>query len=242
MIDPETLAAFPLCRGLAQPELRRVAALLRPVSRPPGAVLMQMEQPGEAVYLLRAGTLQVVADQPDGESVILAILGPGALVGEMGVVQRGGRSATVIAMERCDLLWMHCDDFWRCLDELPALARNLTAILAQRLRLANAQIQSLAIEDVACRVARTLLTFVEELGRPAPAGAVQIPFRLTQGDLARLVGAARPTVNRILGELRAAGVIAVDARQRITVCSAAALQCRCRHLVPTLASRHATRV
>ena len=86
-----------------------------------------------------------------------------------------------------------------------------------RLRLANAQIQSLAALDVYGRVARQILAFAQEYGEPTPDGAIRIPIRLTQNDMAGMVGASRVSVNKVLVHYKERKYISIDAASRITV-------------------------
>ena len=77
-------------------------------------------------------------------------------------------------------------------------------------------------------MAHTLLHLAREYGRPGPDGAVQIPLRLTQGDLAELVGASRVRVNQIMGTLKRRNLVVVDRQSRITVLDVPALEQRSR--------------
>lgn len=221
------LRAFPLFADLPAEAVGQIAALMRRGSFPAGTAIIAAEHPGQEVYFISEGTVKVTVDQSDGSSLILALLGPGAVVGEMGVIQRGHRSATVIALERTTLCWMYRDDFERCLRSFPEVNVRLSAILAQRLRLANERLISFVTEDVDQRLARMLLSFATEHGQPRPDGAVHIPIRLTQTDLAEYIGAARISVNRAVAALRESGLISVDRRYQVTICDLRGLERRC---------------
>src|SRR5207247_562139 len=108
------------------------------------------------------------------------------------------RSASVVTIEESELLWLDRDAFRRCLMTMPALSYNQSCALSSRLRRANEQIQSLATLDIECRVARQLLAFAEKYGQAAEDGTTFIPVRLTQSDLANLVGATRESINKII--------------------------------------------
>jgi CRP/FNR family cyclic AMP-dependent transcriptional regulator len=110
---------------------------------------------------------------------------------------------------------------------MPTMMRNLVRILSRRIRLANAQIQSLATLDVYGRVARQLLAFANEYGRRTPNGGTVITLRLTQSDLADLIGATRVRVNQVLVDFRQHNYISVDQNHRITVHDQEALARRC---------------
>ncbi len=224
--EPAHLGAVALFAGLSAAELGRLSGLLRLDECAAGASLLFRGQPGSTVYVLLEGTLKVHAALPDGKQVILAVLGPGEVVGELSAVDSLGRSATVTALERCTLLVMDGGSFRECLRSLPAIARNLVLILSRRLRLANVQLQALAGLDADGRLARQLLAFAAEYGEEGESG-VRIPLRLTQDDLASLIGASRVRVNQLLGTYRRLGLVASGSDRRLTVLDRDALARRC---------------
>ncbi len=167
--------------------------------------------------MILSGTAKVYVTHTDGSEVILAILGPGEVVGEMSVADSLGRSASVLTLEDSTLLWMDRRTFLSSMEEMPAIARNLIGVLSRRLRLADTHTRSLAALDVHGRVAAQLLAFAREYGEPLPDGGTLIPLRLTQTDLAGLVGASRVRVNQALGYYRKQGSISLDKDHRIIV-------------------------
>ncbi|HUS14975.1 MAG TPA: Crp/Fnr family transcriptional regulator [Chloroflexia bacterium] len=220
--------AIALFRDLRPSDLTRLQSLLHCRACPSGTTLLTAEQPGEVAYIIQQGAIKVHVTQPDGREVILAILGAGEVLGEMSVVDSLGRSASATTIEDCLLCWMDRTAFWDCLQLMPAMTYNLVRILSRRLRLANVQTQSLATLDVDGRIARQIVAFAQEYGEPDSAGAPVIPFRLTQSDLADLVGASRVRVNQILVTYKRHGYISVDPTHHITVCNLAALVDQCR--------------
>jgi CRP/FNR family cyclic AMP-dependent transcriptional regulator len=224
-----SLEDIALFRNLEPEDRTRIEDLFHETTFPAGTNVLRHEQPGEVVYVVVAGTVKIHVIQPDGREVILAILGKGEVVGEMSVVDSLGRSATVSAMEDCVLAWIDRESFWRCLRSMPAMTYNLVEILSRRLRLANTQMQSLAVLDVDGRVARQLVAFAREYGQSAGDGNVRIPLRLTQADLASLVGASRVRVNQVLGTYKRLGYLSADRMHRITLHDEAALEQRCQH-------------
>lgn len=227
LADPNALADLSLFRGLPVDRLKRLNEQLRRKVVAAGTNLITADQPGEVVYVILEGTVKILAEQADGREVILAFLGSGDTVGEMSLVDSAGRSATVVALDRCTLLWMDRRTFQDLLLHVPEFSQNLVRLLTARLRMANEQIQALSALDVAGRLARQLLAFSERYGVSQPGGSTLIPLRLTQSDLADLVGASRERVNQVLGEFRQRGLVSVDTTHRITIEQPRALQALC---------------
>jgi len=183
---------------------------------------MAAEQPGEVIYHVLDGAVKIHVEQLNGRDVILAILGPGEIVGEMTLMDRSGRSANVVTLQDSVLLWMSYDDFRRSVDSIPEMGWNLMRILSGRLRRANERIQRMASLNVSGRVACEVLALAEQYGQPTEGGLF-IPLRLTQGDIASLTGASRERVNQAMSTLRRLGQITVGRDHRITVSDVEAL-------------------
>lgn len=215
-VDPSALTEIPLFRGLPPERLQRLTEKLRRKSVSAGTNMITADQPGEVVYVLLEGTVKILIEQMDGREVILAFLGPGDTVGEMSLVDSAGRSANVMTMEKCTFLWMDRTSFQELLRNVPEFAQNLVRLLSSRLRMANEQIQSLSSLDVAGRLARQILAFSERYGEPDQEGT-KISLRLTQTDLAELVGASRERVNQVMVDFRQKGYLTVDSGHHIQV-------------------------
>jgi CRP/FNR family cyclic AMP-dependent transcriptional regulator len=218
---------MPLFKDLTSDEIAKISQILHFKTLPTEANLIMAEQPGEVVFIIVRGSIKIQAEQPDGSFVILALMGPGEVVGEMSLLDQGYRSATVITMEPTTVGWMSRTNFSLYLHSMPRLTLNLSRILSHRLRLANEQTKALATQDVYGRVARQLLAFAHQYCKHNPSEPVLIPFRLTQSDLAGLVGATRPRVNQALMMLRQQHFIELDHNYHIIVCNPVGLARRC---------------
>ncbi|HZB07835.1 MAG TPA: Crp/Fnr family transcriptional regulator [Rubrobacter sp.] len=225
--DPTTLSGISLFRGMPTRELERLAPLLHERNFPARASVLTAEQPGEAIYLIIEGSVKIHLLTPEGTEVILAVLGPGEIVGEMSLADSLGRSANVTTLEESAMLWMDRRTFRSGAESSTVLGGNLADVLSRRLRLANAHLLSLATLDVPGRVASQLLALAHEYGEEASDG-VLIPITLIQADLAALVGASRVRVNQALGFFRKRNAISVDKDGRITVLDADVLARRAR--------------
>lgn len=217
-----------LFKDLSPEQLNWLGERLRCNTYQAGANIIMAEQPGEVVYIVLNGTVKIHVEQVNGTDVILAILGPGDIVGEMSLIDSSGRSASVVTLEESRLLWMSGSTFQECLHSMPAVAQNLVRIMSGRVRLANELIQALATLDVHGRVARQLLAFAEKYGQSGSSGELQILIRLTQGDIADLVGASRKRVNQVMVLFKQQGFISVDEKNRITIHNRKALMNYCR--------------
>ena len=144
-------------------------------------------------------------------------MGVGDVVGELSLADRGGRSADVVALEPTTLLWIDRGSFDQLRRDIPEVTENLIRLMARRLRVANSQLLAMATLDVHGRVARQLLLLADVYGEKLPNGDVRIPLRLTQGDLAGLVGATRVRVNEVLVGYKKRGYLSVDGRYRVTI-------------------------
>ncbi len=223
LLDAVDLETIPLFRGLTATEQRYLHDLLGVRSFPAGVDILTAEEPGDVAYIVLDGTVKVQVVRPDGTAVILAILRAGEIAGEMSLIDQLGRSATVVAMEQTTLAWLTHTDFWNCLRTMPTMTFNLAGIHSRRLRLSNAHVVALATLDIEGRLSDQLLTLSAEYGEATADGGCRIPFRLTQGDLAALVGASRVRVNQILVSWKHNTVLTVDRQHFVTLLNRDAL-------------------
>jgi CRP/FNR family transcriptional regulator, cyclic AMP receptor protein len=128
------------------------------------------------------------------------MLTPGAVVGDLAVIDGLPRSASVHALTNCELRFLSRAAFERLAREHPEIHQYLVKVLAARLRQADDVIASLAFLPVKARVAQALLSLAENLGEKADSGAILIPRTINQGDIAAMAGVARENTSRILSE------------------------------------------
>jgi len=221
LVEIEKLRQIPLFAGLPEKTFSEMVSMLQCKEFPPETNVITAEQPGEIIYIILQGSVRVAVEGSDRD-VILAIHGPGEVIGEMSILDGLSRSASVITQEKSTLLWIGQTAFWEQLWKMEPVPLNMARILAQRIRLCTEQIQALAALDVNGRVARQLLAFAKEHGQTVKNGTL-IPVRITQTALADMVGASRVRVNQILVYWRQCKYIAVDANHHITILNKNAL-------------------
>jgi len=198
------LKSVPMFGTFPEDQLRALAAMVMRRSAPRGSTIMREGDPTDCLYIVMSGRLKVMMGEADGKEVILSIIGPGEFFGEMGLIDDSPRSAGVIAIEPCELLSVTKNAFRKCLDENVALAMAVMRVLVRRLREADRKIGSLAMLDVYGRVARLLLDMSESVN-----GQVVVTKRLSKQDIARMVGASREMVSRVMKDLEMSGYFEV---------------------------------
>jgi CRP/FNR family transcriptional regulator, cyclic AMP receptor protein len=177
------------------------------VTLAPGEMLFQAGDPCTGCYQVKAGLLKVTLDLASGRERILAILGPGALVGELSVIDGSPRSARVTALRAAQLSFVSRADFEAFADRYPQLFRAIAAVLAQRIRDINGALAAASFLSVRGRAARTLLTLADAFGKDVGSGRILIRHKVSQGDLAAMAGIARENLSRILQDFMRAKVV-----------------------------------
>ena len=192
---------------LAQASVRRAAR---------GSVLLHRGDAGGVAYVIIAGRVRIGLNAEDGREVTLGLLGPGEVLGEMSMLDGGEVSADATAIEDCTLLAIERARFLRLLRENGDLCLRLMAVLCGRLRQSNAALEEMALLDLPGRLGRVLLRLARDWGNRTPRG-LRIEMRLSQRDLAILVGGSREKVNRQLRAWEEAGAIAKDVGRLVIV-------------------------
>jgi CRP/FNR family cyclic AMP-dependent transcriptional regulator len=167
-----------------------------------GELLVEQGVHNNALYILLNGRARVLTADQRGREVIMAVLESGDYVGEMSLIDGEPPSATVRAEAPCDVLVLGRQEFARCLPEAGSMAYGILRGLVSRLRNADRQIESLALLDVYGRVARTLMDMADDdNGRKIVRG------RVSRQDMAKVVGASREMVSRVMKDLEERGQI-----------------------------------
>ncbi|MEK8047735.1 MAG: hypothetical protein CFE46_09470 [Burkholderiales bacterium PBB6] len=167
-----------------------------------GELVVEQGKKSNALFILLNGRARVLTADSRGREVILAVLEAGDYVGEMSLIDNQSHSATVRCEVQCDMLILGRAEFARCLPENSSLSYAIMRGLVTRLRSADRQIESLALLDVYGRVARTLLDMAEDVD-----GEKLVRSKVSRQDMAKIVGASREMVSRVMKDLEERGVI-----------------------------------
>ena len=208
MDDPYHLLRHTLLfAGLSDADLSRISNDLHRRRYTAGETLFNQGDPGHAVYVVETGRVRIYVPTEDGQEVSVIFYGPGEMFGEMALIEREPRSATAEAMEDTVVLAMGSVQFYRHLRENYQVALNLLQHLSRRLRETTDQVRAMASLDVSRRTIQALLQLA---GRQGSAVADGIHLgRLTQQELASLIGTSRESVNRALRALARKGLVEV---------------------------------
>jgi len=200
------LRNVPIFAGLPESQLQLLTRVVGRKSYPRNSTVIAAGDPTDALYIVISGRLKVMMSDDEGREVILAILSQGEFFGEMGLIDESPRSATVIAIEPCELLTINKLDFKKCLQENFDICTGVLKGLVRRLREADRKIGSLALMDVYGRVARLLMEMAETVD-----GQKVVTKKLPKQDIAKMIGASREMVSRVMKDLQTSGYIEVKA-------------------------------
>jgi CRP/FNR family transcriptional regulator, cyclic AMP receptor protein len=199
----ELLRRVPLFAMLTAAQAEAVADAIVKRRFKRGEKIVEQGKKSNALFIVLTGRARVLTADARGREVILATLQPGDYIGEMSLIDNEPHSATVRAEVQTDVLMLGRVEFARCLPENTSMAYAIMKGLVQRLRHADSKIESLALMDVYGRVARALLEFAQ----PQADGTMLIKDKISRQDIAKMVGASREMVSRVMKDLEERGFI-----------------------------------
>ncbi len=208
----ELLRRIPIFAQLTPSQAESIAESVEKRSFRRGEVLVKQHQKSEALFLLLAGRVRVMSTDKNGRQLLLSKLRAGDFLDEVSLIDNEPHAATMQAEIDTDVLILARDDFLRCLQENGNVANAVMNRLTRRLRQADRKIESFAHSNVHGRVLQTLV----ENSIPSADSLMIIPEKISRQDIAKMVGASREMVSRIMKDLERRGLVLTDAR-RITL-------------------------
>ena len=207
-MNPQILKKVPLFSSLSDEQLRVLQPCLQQRSYPRNTFILRACEETDALYIILSGRIKVLIPDEQGREVILAVMGPNDFFGEMGLLDELPRSASVETLEACQTLRFSKSGFMACLKDNFDLAMIIIRSLVKRLRDADRKIESLALIDVYGRVARLLLDQAEEID-----GMWIVRSAPPKQEIARMIGASREMVSRVVKDLQQRGYIRTEKRK-----------------------------
>lgn len=200
------LRATPLLGAASEATVSALAAASRRRTLGRDEILFLAGSRATSVFAVAAGSLRVFASGPGGAEPTLALLGPGDLVGELGVIDDVPRSTSVGALQRSEVVELPARSFLAAYESDPGIARRLVTLLSGRMRSINDGFTDLASLDLGGRLAKFVL------GEAERRDSDVVRLSLTQAQLGQLLGGARQTVNQVMQGLERAGLVQMEGR------------------------------
>jgi CRP-like cAMP-binding protein len=203
------LANHPLFGQLAPEELERLVAYMRLVRQPARTVLFRKGDPGTHMVVVVRGRVKVCTHSEDGKELVLNLINPGEVVGEIALLDGADRTADAVTLADSDLLILERRDFIPFLQRHPDACMRLFAVLCERVRRTSELLEEALFLEGSSRLAKRLVHLAEIFGKPVPGG-VRIDIPLSQQQLGNMVGMSRESMNKQLKQWRHDGLIRIE--------------------------------
>jgi len=206
-VSIKLLSSIPLFSGLEEKELAVLETHAQQRSFAKNSVLMTEGESPDSLYLIEEGKVKVYLNDHTGREVILAYEEAGGYLGEIALLDDAPRSASVMTLTPTQVLIISKSDFRSCLASNPDVALSIIRVLTQRVRKLTEDVRSLALRSVYQRLVEKFMELAVETD-----GEMVVTERLTQQDIASLIGASREMVSRVMRDLSAGGYIDTSGR------------------------------
>lgn len=209
------LSELTVFQDLSPREMQELNRIITMSTVQRGRVFYRPEEPGEVLFILKEGRVQLYRISPEGKKLVITTLGPHTLFGEMALLGTKMHNTFAEAIDDCLICVMSRTDLERLILNKPQVALRILEITGKRLREAEERLENMAFKGIPARLASLLLRLSEEQGNDEISG-------LTHQDLAESVGTYRETATQVLNDLKSQGLIEIG-RKRIKVLDAARL-------------------
>jgi len=199
----------PLFHSMTASELDDLLVHAKVVRHPARATLFGRGEPGGQMIAVVSGRVRISLTGPDGHELILNVIDPGQLFGEIAMLDGRDRTADATILEAAELLIIDRRDFLPFLTRHPEVSVRLLLTLCERMRTTTDQIEDIFLLPVAVRLAKKLLQIAAAHGQAAAAG-VRIGARLSQRELGSMLGVSRESVNKHLAAWQKAGLVRME--------------------------------
>jgi CRP/FNR family cyclic AMP-dependent transcriptional regulator len=209
------LSELTVFQDLSPREMQELNRIITMSTVPRGRVFYRPEEPGEVLFILKEGRVQLYRISPEGKKLVITTLGPHTLFGEMALLGTKMHNTFAEAIDDCLICVMSRTDLERLILSKPQVALRILEVTGKRLREAEERLENMAFKGIPARLASLLLRLADEQGNDEISG-------LTHQDLAESVGTYRETATQVLNDLKAQGLIEIG-RKRIKVLDRARL-------------------
>ena len=199
---------IPLFAGFGPSEFASLEKCIVRRRYPGGQTLFHMGDERGSLHIIERGRVKVTVPSSSGEEMILAMLGAGDLLGELSLFDGQPRSATVQALEETDTLCLHREDLLAVMRNRFDVVEKILEVLARRIRNTDMLLAEAHFLDITSRLAKKILDLGDAFGI-REGGHVRIGVKITQKDLASMIGATRESINKQLKILRDQGLVRI---------------------------------
>lgn len=205
---------FNLFNGLQRHDMEELARMSLMEKKPKGTYIYLPSDPANSVFLLKEGHVKISRLTDEGKEVMLTILSPGEVFGEVVLVNDQPRDHIAEAIDNVLLCEFKKRDFENFIRSRPDLVFRITKLIGLRLQRMESRVVDLICKDVATRVSELLLNLVEQHGK-ATGNQGEFRIKLTHQDIASLAGVSRQTATEILDRLKSHGLVELGHRSII---------------------------
>ena len=220
VVNPQILKGVPLFSAFSDAQIGQLLSCVQHRSYPRNSFILRAGEETDALYIILSGRVKLLIPDEEGHEVILSIMGSQEFFGEMGLLDDQPRSASAETLEACEMLRVSKAGFTGLLKDNFELAMLIIRNLVRRMREADRKIESLALIDVYGRVARLLIDLAQNVD-----GKWVVERTPAKQEIARMIGASREMVSRVVKDLHQKGLIRSEKR-RIYVLDKASMQKR----------------
>jgi CRP-like cAMP-binding protein len=200
---------IPLFAGFGPSEFESLEKCLVRRRYPAGQALFHMGDEGGSLHLIERGRVKITIPSSSGEELILAIRGAGDILGELSLFDGKSRSATVLALEETGTLCLHREDLLALMRNRFDVVEKILEVLARRIRETDMLLADVHFLDITSRLAKKILDLGDTFGI-RDGGQVRIGVKITQKELASMIGATRESINKQLKALRDQGLVRIS--------------------------------
>ncbi|HBW38189.1 Crp/Fnr family transcriptional regulator [Desulfosporosinus sp. BICA1-9] len=199
-------------------ELRYLNEIASEIKYPKGQIIFSTSQRTNEVYYIKSGLVKIYRTTSDGRQVSVAIRYPGDFIGLAEVLSNINlREYSAEAMDNVSILIIWKDSFKKMLVEMPEFSEKLITLMSDRLREAQNTIYDFIMNPIQGRLAILLLSMAERAGSKGEDGIIHVRLRVTQEELACVIGSARQTISSLLSLLKEDGSIQYEGREIVGV-------------------------
>ncbi|SJM92936.1 Crp/Fnr family transcriptional regulator [Crenothrix polyspora] len=202
----EFLKTTELFNCLEEQEIATIISRIKTKSVPKNTQVIMVGDTSSTLYIIKEGSVSVVAGNEEGKEIILSTLRTGDIFGELSLFDDKPRSAGIVSLENCVLLALYKPDFLELLNQSPKMALQVIKYLCQRIRFTNNITQNLVFMDVYER----LKNFLYDMAIPGFDGKLVTTKPMSQIEIAAHIGSGREIISRILKELVEGGYITIE--------------------------------